>query len=86
MMKKSTFGAALAFLAAATGALTAAALYLHHREKELDEYEKLLFNEDYEDMDAEEDAEAMGEDEFIIPEAAAAGVTPAEAAGTDAQG
>ena len=39
MMKKTTFGAALAFLAAATGALTAAALYLRRREKELDEYE-----------------------------------------------
>ena len=39
MMKKSTFGAVLAFLFAAAGALTAAALYLYHREKELDEYE-----------------------------------------------
>ena len=46
MMKKTTFGAALAFLFAAAGALTAAALYLHHREKELDEYERLLFGED----------------------------------------
>ncbi len=36
MMKKSTFGAVLAFLFAAAGALTAAALYLYHREKELD--------------------------------------------------
>ena len=31
MMKKSTFGAVLAFLFAAAGALTAAALYLYHR-------------------------------------------------------
>lgn len=54
MMKKSTFGTALAFLAVAAGALTAAALYLHHREKELDEYEKLLFSDEY-DEDAEED-------------------------------
>ena len=46
MMKKSTFGAVLAFLFAAAGALTAAALYLYHREKELDEYERLLFGED----------------------------------------
>ena len=46
MMKKTTFGAALAFLFAAAGALTAAALYLHHREKELDEYERLLFSDD----------------------------------------
>ena len=42
MMKKTTFGAVLAFLFAAAGALTAAALYLYHREKELDEYERLL--------------------------------------------
>ena len=35
MMKKSTFGAILAFLFAAAGALTAAALYLRRREKEL---------------------------------------------------
>ena len=46
MMKKTTFGAVLAFLFAAAGALTAAALYLYHREKELDEYERLLFGED----------------------------------------
>ena len=51
MMKKTTFGAVLAFLFAAAGALTAAALYLHHREKELDEYERLLFSDDYEDYD-----------------------------------
>ena len=31
MMKKSTFGAVLAFLFAAAGALTAAALDLYHR-------------------------------------------------------
>ena len=45
MMKKSTFGAVLAFFFAAAGALTAAALYLYHREKELDEYERLLFSD-----------------------------------------
>ena len=50
MMKKSTFGAVLAFFFAAAGALTAAALYLYHREKELDEYERLLFSDDYEDV------------------------------------
>ena len=55
MMKKSTFGAVLAFLFVAAGALTAAALYLHRREKELDEYERLLFNEDeYEDDDEDD--------------------------------
>ena len=55
MMKKSTFGAVLAFLFAAAGALTAAALYLDHREKELDEYERLLFSDDYDDFDDEDD-------------------------------
>ncbi|EFB76395.1 hypothetical protein [Subdoligranulum variabile] len=54
MMKKSTFGAVLAFLFAAAGALTAAALYLYRREKELDEYERLLFNDEYEDEDDDE--------------------------------
>ncbi|MFR3225693.1 MAG: hypothetical protein ACLTNY_01845 [Blautia massiliensis (ex Durand et al. 2017)] len=55
MMKKSTFGAVLAFLFVAAGALTAAALYLHRREKELDEYERLLFNDDeYEDDDEDD--------------------------------
>ena len=55
MMKKTTFGAALAFLFAAAGALTAAALYLYHREKELDEYERLLFSDDYDDFYDEDD-------------------------------
>lgn len=58
MMNKSTFGAALAFLFVAAGALTAAALYLRRREKELDEYEELLFGEDLDDLDdAVEDEE-----------------------------
>lgn len=57
MMKKTTFGAALAFLFAAAGALTAA-LYLHQREKELDEYERLLFSDDYDDFDDEDDTNA----------------------------
>ena len=60
MMKKSTFGAALAFLAAVAGVLTAVALYLYRREKELDEYEKLLFSDEYDDdddMEPVEDAE-----------------------------
>ena len=54
MMKKSTFGAVLAFLFAAAGALTAAALYLYHREKELDEYERLLFSDDMADIEDED--------------------------------
>mgnify|MGYP000077232546 FL=1 len=55
MMKKTTFGAVLAFLFAAAGALPAAALYLYHREKELDEYERLLFSDDYEDDDYDDE-------------------------------
>ena len=54
-MKKTTFGAVLAFLFAAAGALTAAALYVYHREKELDEYERLLFSDDYEDDDYDDE-------------------------------
>ena len=61
MMKKSTFGAILAFLFAAAGALTAAALYLRRREKELDEYERLLFGEA--DAETVEPEEAAAEDE-----------------------
>lgn len=54
MMKKSTFGTVLAFMFAAAGALTAAALYLYHREKELDEYERLLFSDDMDDIEDED--------------------------------
>lgn len=54
MMSKSTFGAALAFLAAAAGMLTAAAIYLYRREKELDEYEELLFSDEADEFDEEE--------------------------------
>lgn len=54
MMKKSTFGAVLAFLFAAAGALTAAALYLYRREKELDEYENLLFSDEYGEDDEDD--------------------------------
>lgn len=67
MMKKTTFGAILALLACAVGALTAAALYLRRREKELDEYEELLFSTDFNeevpsDEPAEEDAEEAVEE------------------------
>ena len=55
MMKKSTFGAILAFLFAAAGALTAAALYLNRREKELDEYERLLYSDDGDDYDDDDE-------------------------------
>lgn len=55
MMKRSTFGAILAFLFAAAGALTAAALYLRRREKELDEYERLLYSDDGNDYDDDDE-------------------------------
>lgn len=59
-MKKSTFAAIIALLAAIAGALGAAFFYLRRREEEeLDEYEQLLFSEDY--------SEEMGE----MPEQAA---------------
>ncbi|MGN0984729.1 MAG: phosphatase [Gemmiger sp.] len=79
MMNKTTFGAALAFLFAAAGALTAAALYLRRREKELDEYESLLFGEDPEDEEEAEEAEEAEETIYEpIPEEPAAAPAPAE--------
>ena len=45
-MKKSCLIAVIAVLAAVAGALGAVAVYLRRREKELDEYERLLFGED----------------------------------------
>ena len=56
-MKQSTFAAIIVFLAAATGALAAAWMYIRRREKELDEYEQLLFSEDF-DEEPGEPAEA----------------------------
>ena len=63
-MKNTTFAAILMFLAAAVGALVAGALYLRRREKELDEYEQLLFSEDFSDEDEAEDPE-QEEDEMV---------------------
>ena len=54
-MKKSTLVALLVFLSAIAGALAAAYFYLARREKELDEYEQMLFSEDYEGEDGSED-------------------------------
>ena len=69
MMKKTTFGAILAMLACAVGALTAAALYLRRREKELDEYEELLFGEDFND-EVPEEAPADAPEEALAEEPA----------------
>lgn len=66
-MKKSTFAAILAFLACAVGALTAFAIYLWKREKELAEYEQLLFDADSQEEDQEEDGDqADPEEEYIL--------------------
>lgn len=69
VMKKSTFGAMVVGLAAATGALAAGAIYLYRREKELDEYEKLLFSDEFNDSvpaEAEEEAEPEVEVEISL--------------------
>ena len=57
-MKKSCLIAVVATLAAVAGALAAVAVYLRRREKELDEYERLLFSDDYDDFDDEDDTDA----------------------------
>lgn len=54
-MKKSCLIVVIATLAAIAGALAAVAVYLRRREKELDEYERLLFSDDYDDFDDEDD-------------------------------
>ena len=56
-MKKSCLIAVIAALAAVAGALGAVAVYLRRREKELDEYERLLCGEDEAVPAADEDAE-----------------------------
>ena len=59
-MKKSGLIAVIAVLAAVAGALGAVAVYLRRREKELDEYERLLFGED-DAATVEEPAEAAAD-------------------------
>lgn len=46
-MKKSTFAVLVTFLAAVAGALAAMLVYIRRREAELDEYEQLLFSDDF---------------------------------------
>ena len=57
----------LPFLASAVGALTAAWLYIRRREKELDEYEQLLFSEDFDDEPASAEADVDAADEVQEP-------------------
>lgn len=79
VMKKSTFAAILVFFAAVAGALAAVYFYLRRRESELDEYEQLLFSEDFsheEDSSVSDEvdaafAEAGNETETAEPEAEA---------------
>ena len=47
IMKKSTLAIMIVVLAAIAGALTTCYFYLRRREAELDEYEQLLFSEDF---------------------------------------
>lgn len=62
-MKKSCLIAVITALAAVAGALAAVAVYLRRREKELDEYERLLFGEDDADtVEPEAADEAPAED------------------------
>ena len=60
-MKKSCLVAVIAVLAAVAGALAAVALYLNRREKELDEYARLLIGEHV--SETVEPEEAAAEDE-----------------------
>lgn len=60
-MKQSTLVALVLLLAAAVGAVTAGWLYVRRREKELDEYEQLLFSEDYDEEGETAEGEAAQE-------------------------
>ncbi|MEG2930870.1 MAG: hypothetical protein RR825_03705 [Ruthenibacterium sp.] len=58
IMKKSTLLAILVTFSAIAGALAAAFVYLRRREAELDEYEQLLFSDDFSHEEPEEAPEA----------------------------
>ena len=61
-VKKSTLVAIVAFLSAVAGALGAMFLYLRRREKELDEYESMLFSEEFTQEPEEAHADHDGEE------------------------
>ena len=71
VVKKSVIAAICVFLAAAAGALGAAFLYLRRREAELDEYEQLLFREDFDEEAAAEEEPAAAEEPKAEEETAA---------------
>lgn len=62
-MKKSSFLALFAFFSVVAGALAAAFMYLRRREAELDEYEQLLFSEDF----SHEEVAQSPLDDLIMP-------------------
>ncbi len=80
VMKKSTFAAILVFFAAVAGALAAVYFYLRRRESELDEYEQLLFSEDFsheEDSSVSDEVDAaLADTEIGTSEAKAAAEQP----------
>lgn len=53
-MKKFSIVTIIALLAALAGALAAVAVYLNRREKELEDYENLLFSEEFNDEFSDE--------------------------------
>ncbi len=61
IVKKSTVVALLVALAAVAGILAALYFYVLRRERELDEYEQLLFSEDFDDDLMDDDLEAPAE-------------------------
>ncbi len=69
-MKKSIIAAIVALLAAVVGALVATFIYLRRREAELDEYENLLFSEDFSHKEPVEeelpDEEPTEEEESVL--------------------
>ncbi len=74
-MKKTNYIIiAVAALAAVAGALAAVAVYLNRREKELEEYEQMLFSEEFNEEFSEE---ALDELSALEPEAEAP-VAPVE--------
>ncbi len=69
VMKKSTLFALFVALAAVVGVLAALYFYVLRREKELDEYEQLLFGDDY-GFEPEDDATDMPAEEAPADEKA----------------
>lgn len=91
VMKKSTFAAILVFFAVVAGALAAVYFYLRRRESELDEYEQLLFSEDFSHEETgsvsdEVDAAFAGAEAEPETEAAAEAEQPEPAAESEENG